>query len=144
MLTHRIRNGSRAGAIMAVVRYARGQADDRPWGRWEVVDTGERFTVKRISVKPGAKLSLQRHRHREEHWVVVSGRARVTRDAETLELGPSQAVFIPRGAVHRIECLGDEPMMFVEVQYGEVLDENDIERLEDIYGRGGPAATAGR
>lgn len=131
---------SRAGTIMAVVRYARGQADDRPWGRWEVVDAGERFTVKRISVSPGAKLSLQRHRHREEHWVVVAGRARVTRDAETFELGPSQAVFIPRGAVHRIECLGDEPLIFIEVQCGEVLDENDIERLEDIYGRGGTPA----
>lgn len=129
---------------MAVVRYVRGQADDRPWGRWEVVDTGERFTVKRITVIPGAKLSLQRHRHREEHWVVVSGRARVTRDHETLELGPSQAVFIPRGAVHRIETVGDAPLEFVEVQYGEVLDENDIERLDDIYGRGGPESPAAR
>lgn len=129
---------------MAVVRYARGETDERPWGRWEVVDTGERFTVKRITVIPGAKLSLQRHRHREEHWVIVSGRARVTRDAEVLDLGPSGAVFIPRGAVHRIEAVGREPLVFVEVQYGEVLDENDIERLEDVYGRGGKEAPAAR
>ncbi len=120
---------------MSEVMYARGDADERPWGRWEVLDVGERFVVKRISVRPGGRLSLQRHNHRQEHWVVVRGRARVTRDEETLELGPDDSVFIPLGAWHRIENPGEELMEFIEVQTGDRLDENDIERREDIYGR---------
>ncbi|HET6469867.1 MAG TPA: phosphomannose isomerase type II C-terminal cupin domain [Geminicoccaceae bacterium] len=120
---------------MAVVQYRRGDSDTRPWGRWEVLDVGEGFAVKRITVEPGAILSLQLHHHREEHWVVVRGRARVTRGEETLELGPSQSVFIPTRTAHRIMNPGDEPMEFIEVQYGEKLDENDIVRLEDRYGR---------
>ncbi len=120
---------------MSEIMYARGDADERPWGRWEVLDVGERFVVKRISVRPGGRLSLQRHNHRQEHWVVVRGRARVTRDEEILELGPDDSVFIPLGAWHRIENPGDELMEFIEVQTGDRLDENDIERREDVYGR---------
>jgi mannose-6-phosphate isomerase-like protein (cupin superfamily) len=120
---------------MAEVTYRRGDSDERPWGRWEVLDTGEGFAVKRITVSPGSILSLQLHHHREEHWVVVRGRARITRGDQVLELGRSQAVFIPLGTSHRIENPGDEPLEFVEVQVGDRLDESDIVRLEDRYGR---------
>jgi mannose-6-phosphate isomerase-like protein (cupin superfamily) len=120
---------------MAEVTYRRGDSDERPWGRWEVLDVGDGFAVKRISVKPGAILSLQLHHHREEHWVVVRGRARVTRGDETFDLARNQSVFIPIETAHRIENPGDEVMEFVEVQVGDKLDENDIVRLEDRYGR---------
>src|SRR5918911_1751087 len=113
------------GRAMAEVRYERGDSDERPWGRWEVLDTGEGFAVKRITVKPGAVLSLQLHHHRAEHWVVVDGRARVTRNDEVLELGRDQAVYLPLGARHRVENPGEEPLELVEVQIGDRLDEND-------------------
>lgn len=120
---------------MAEVNYRRGDSDERPWGRWEVLETGDGYAVKRITVKPGAILSLQLHHHREEHWVVVEGRARVTRGEEVLELGRSGSVFLPLGTPHRIENPGATPLVFVEVQVGDRLDENDIVRLEDRYGR---------
>ncbi|MEK0083346.1 phosphomannose isomerase type II C-terminal cupin domain [Benzoatithermus flavus] len=120
---------------MAEVTYRRGDRDDRPWGRWEVLDTGDGFAVKRISVDPGAILSLQLHHHREEHWIVARGRARVTRGEEVLELDRSQSVFIPVGTAHRIENPGEEMLELIEVQIGDQLDENDIVRLEDRYGR---------
>jgi mannose-1-phosphate guanylyltransferase/mannose-6-phosphate isomerase len=109
----------------------------RPWGSYDSVDAGPRFQVKRLTIKPGAKLSLQRHRHRAEHWVVVKGRARITRDAEVFELGENESTYIPVGAVHRIENPGSEPLQIVEVQSGGYLGEDDIERIEDTYGRQG-------
>ena len=120
---------------MAVVTYQRGDSDERPWGRWEVLDTGDGFAVKRLTVQPGAILSLQLHHHREEHWVVVRGRARIVRGTETLELVRNQAVFIPIETAHRIENPGEDTLEIVEVQVGDKLDENDIVRLEDRYGR---------
>lgn len=120
---------------MAEVTYRRGDNDERPWGRWEVLDTGDGFAVKRISVKPGAILSLQLHHHRAEHWVVVRGRARVTRGSETLELARDEIVFIPVETAHRIENVGEDLLEFIEVQIGDRLDESDIVRLEDRYGR---------
>jgi mannose-6-phosphate isomerase-like protein (cupin superfamily) len=120
---------------MAEVTYRRGDSDERPWGRWEVLDTGDGFAVKRISVKPGAILSLQLHHHRAEHWVVVRGRARVTRGEERLELARNDIVFIPVETAHRIENVGEEILEFVEVQIGDRLDEGDIVRLDDRYGR---------
>jgi mannose-6-phosphate isomerase-like protein (cupin superfamily) len=120
---------------MAEVTYRCGDSDDRPWGRWQVVDVGDGFAVKRITVHPGAILSLQLHHHREEHWVIVRGRARVTRGSEISELGRNQSVFIPLETAHRIENPGTEPLEFVEVQVGDRLDEADIVRLEDRYGR---------
>jgi mannose-1-phosphate guanylyltransferase/mannose-6-phosphate isomerase len=107
----------------------------RPWGYYESVDAGERFQVKRLMVKPGAALSLQLHRKRAEHWVVVSGRARVTRGEETFDLEENQSTYIPVGTRHRLENAGTEPLMIVEVQSGSYLGEDDIERFEDRYNR---------
>ncbi len=108
----------------------------RPWGYYEQVDSGDRFQVKRLMVKPGAALSLQLHRKRAEHWVVVSGRARVTRGEDTLYLEENQSTYIPVGTRHRLENAGTEPLLIIEVQSGCYLGEDDIERFEDRYGRG--------
>ena len=108
----------------------------RPWGYYESVDAGSRYQVKRLMVKPGEALSLQRHRQRAEHWVVVAGRARVTRDAEVLTVEENQSVFIPLGAKHRLENIGPEALFIVEVQSGSYFGEDDIERFEDRYNRG--------
>ena len=115
--------------------YLVGQRDQRPWGTWEILAVGGRYAVKRIVVKPGQRLSLQRHKFRGEHWVVVAGEGRVTRDAEVLSVGAGEHVLIGRGAVHRIENPGATELVFIEVQHGERLEESDIERLQDDYGR---------
>ena len=107
----------------------------RPWGYYEGVDAGPGFQVKRLMVKPGHRISLQRHRRRAEHWVVVSGVARVTRDDEVIELKPNQSTYIPAGMRHRLENAGAEPLLIVEVQSGDYLGEDDIERFEDSYNR---------
>ena len=109
----------------------------RPWGSYDSVDAGPRFQVKRLTVKPGAKLSLQKHAHRAEHWVVVKGKARITRDHEVFDLGENESTYIPIGAVHRIENPGTEPLQIIEVQSGGYLGEDDIVRLDDTYGRKG-------
>lgn len=109
----------------------------RPWGSYRGIDHGARFQVKRITVQPGAKLSLQRHRHRAEHWIVVDGMADVTRDGETFRLHPNQSTHIPLGAVHRLANPGDSPLHLIEVQCGDYLGEDDIERFADTYGRAG-------
>jgi len=97
---------------------------------------GGRFQVKRIVVHPGAALSLQSHHHRSEHWIVVEGTARVTIDAEVRLLTENQSVYIPLGAVHRMENPGKVPMVLIEVQTGSYLGEDDIIRYEDVYARG--------
>jgi mannose-1-phosphate guanylyltransferase/mannose-6-phosphate isomerase len=107
----------------------------RPWGYYETVDTGERFLVKRLMVKPGHSLSLQRHAKRAEHWVVVSGAARVTRGEEEFTLLENQSTFIPLGVKHRLANPGETPLFLVEVQSGAYLGEDDIERFDDRYGR---------
>jgi mannose-1-phosphate guanylyltransferase/mannose-6-phosphate isomerase len=107
----------------------------RPWGSYDSVDAGDRFQVKRIKVKPGAQLSLQSHTRRAEHWIVVSGIARVTRDDEVFELHANQSTYIPIGAKHRLENPGTEVLELVEVQSGDYLGEDDIVRYEDVYGR---------
>lgn len=107
----------------------------RPWGWYDSVDAGERFQVKRIVVKPGATLSLQMHHHRAEHWIVVSGTAKVTRGEETLLLSENQSTFIPLGTTHRLENPGRLPLEIIEVQSGSYLGEDDIVRFEDVYGR---------
>ncbi|HEX4984492.1 MAG TPA: mannose-1-phosphate guanylyltransferase/mannose-6-phosphate isomerase [Burkholderiales bacterium] len=107
----------------------------RPWGYYEGLDVGERFQVKRIMVKPGSKLSLQMHHHRAEHWVVVSGTARVIRGDDTILLSENQSTYIPLGTRHRLENVGKVPLHMIEVQSGGYLGEDDIVRLEDDYKR---------
>jgi len=108
----------------------------RPWGSYDSIDAGERFQVKRLVVRPGGVLSLQMHHHRAEHWVVVSGTARITRGEETFLLEENQSTYIPIGVRHRIENPGRIPLHIVEVQSGAYLGEDDIVRLDDRYGRG--------
>ena len=107
----------------------------RPWGYYQNVDAGAGFLVKQIVVKPGAKLSMQYHNHRTEHWVVVEGVARVTNGEEAFDMSANQSTYIPIGTKHRLENLTDEPLRLVEVQIGKLISEDDIVRLEDIYGR---------
>jgi mannose-1-phosphate guanylyltransferase/mannose-6-phosphate isomerase len=107
----------------------------RPWGDYEQIDKGTRYQVKRITVKPAGRLSLQSHCHRAEHWVVVSGTARVTVDEKTTLLTENQSVYIPLGAVHRLENPGKLPLELIEVQSGAYLGEDDIVRYEDVYNR---------
>jgi mannose-1-phosphate guanylyltransferase/mannose-6-phosphate isomerase len=107
----------------------------RPWGHYDSIDMGERFQVKRITVKPGAKLSVQMHHHRAEHWIVVSGSAMVTINEETKLYTENQSCYIPIGAVHALENPGKLPLELIEVQSGSYLGEDDIVRFEDKYGR---------
>lgn len=107
----------------------------RPWGKYDSVDHGERFQVKRITVKPGAKLSVQMHHHRAEHWIVVSGTAKVTIDGQDQYLTENQSVYIPITAVHALENPGKVPLELIEVQSGSYLGEDDIVRFADRYGR---------
>ena len=113
--------------------------DHRPWGWFESLATGDRFQVKRIVVKPGAALSLQSHHHRAEHWIVVEGTAKVTVDDTVRLVTENESVYIPLGAVHRMENPGRVPMVLIEVQTGRYLGEDDILRYEDVYARGGGA-----
>jgi mannose-1-phosphate guanylyltransferase/mannose-6-phosphate isomerase len=108
---------------------------DRPWGFYESLISGDRFQVKRIVVKPGDRLSLQKHYHRAEHWVVVAGTALVTRDDECILVRENESVYLPLGCVHRLENPGRIPLELIEVQSGSYLGEDDIVRLQDVYGR---------
>lgn len=107
----------------------------RPWGTYDSIDQGDRFQVKRIVVKPGGRLSLQKHYHRAEHWVVVSGTARVTCDEREFLLHENESTFIPLGSIHRLENPGTIALHLIEVQSGSYLGEDDIERFDDSYGR---------
>jgi len=109
----------------------------RPWGAYDSIDNGARFQVKRITVKPGATLSLQMHHHRAEHWIVVSGTAEVTRGEEVILLSENQSTYIPLGVTHRLKNPGKLPLELIEVQSGSYLGEDDIVRFEDQYGRVG-------
>jgi len=115
--------------------YAAGQRDTRPWGDWEVLDAGPGYVVKRIRVSPGGILSLQRHRHRSEDWTVVAGVGRVTLGERQFDLAAGQSAHVNVGEVHRIANPGSVGVIFIEVQTGVLLSEEDIERLEDSYGR---------
>jgi mannose-1-phosphate guanylyltransferase/mannose-6-phosphate isomerase len=107
----------------------------RPWGFYESLINGDRFQVKRIVVKPGEKLSLQKHFHRAEHWVVVAGTALVVRDADEQMVRENESIYLPLGCVHRLENPGRIPLELIEVQSGSYLGEDDIVRIEDTYGR---------
>lgn len=111
------------------------QRVDRPWGYYQSIHAGDRFQVKRITVNPGAKLSLQKHYHRAEHWIVVNGTAVVTRDDEQILLRENESIFVPLGCMHRLENPGKVPLNLIEVQSGPYLGEDDIVRTEDIYHR---------
>jgi mannose-1-phosphate guanylyltransferase/mannose-6-phosphate isomerase len=124
-----LKDGQRGEAVLHRKVY-------RPWGAYDSIDMAERFQVKRITVKPGAALSLQMHHHRAEHWVVVSGTARVTRGEDVFLLGENESTFIPMGTRHRLENPGKVPLELIEVQSGSYLGEDDIVRFEDVYGRG--------
>ena len=107
----------------------------RPWGKYDSIDSGDRYKVKRITVKPGAKLSVQRHHHRAEHWIVVHGSAKVTNGDKTFLLSENESTYIPIGVVHALENPGKVELELIEVQSGSYLEEDDIVRFEDIYGR---------
>lgn len=126
----RLKDGRRGEAVLHRKVY-------RPWGAYDSIDMADRFQVKRITVKPGGQLSLQMHHHRAEHWVVVSGTARVTRGEDVFLLGENESTFIPMGTKHRLENPGKVPLELIEVQSGSYLGEDDIVRFEDVYGREG-------
>ena len=117
------------------VQYQIGDADIRPWGTWKVIAIGEGYICKEICIMPKQRLSLQSHKHRSEHWIILDGNADVTLDDEVLKVESNHTVFIPKKAKHRIENRGSSPLTFVEVQTGEILDESDIQRFADEYGR---------
>jgi mannose-1-phosphate guanylyltransferase/mannose-6-phosphate isomerase len=134
----------RAQDVKKIVEALRGakrsEAEDhpkvyRPWGWYESLTSAPQFQVKRIAVKPGHKLSLQMHHRRAEHWIVVRGTARVTRNDEVFVLVANQSTFIPLGARHRLENAGSDLLEIVEVQSGDYFGEDDIVRFEDSYGR---------
>ena len=109
--------------------------DRRPWGTFTVLDEGENFKVKRIEVLPGKRLSYQKHAQRAEHWFVVQGSARVTLDDREITVASGEAIDIAVGSAHRVENPGDELLVFIEVQRGTYLGEDDIVRLQDDFGR---------
>jgi mannose-6-phosphate isomerase len=111
--------------------------DQRPWGTYTVLEEGTTFKVKRIEVLPGKRLSYQKHSQRAEHWVVVEGTAKVTLDGNEITVRTGEAIDIPIGAAHRVENPGETDLIFIEVQRGNYLGEDDIERLHDDYGRAG-------
>ena len=140
LVAHRDRAQEVKGLVEALARAGRAEATSpavvhRPWGHYRTVDSGQGFQVKRIVVNPGGRLSLQRHARRAEHWVVVAGTAEVTVGEETRRLGPTESVMIPLGASHRLANPGDTPLHLIEVQSGAYVGEDDIERLDDAYGR---------
>jgi mannose-1-phosphate guanylyltransferase/mannose-6-phosphate isomerase len=107
----------------------------RPWGSFEIIDAGDKFKVKKITVKPNSSLSLQMHHHRAEHWVVVKGVAEITNGENVITLTENQSTYIPRGQTHRLANPGKNPLEIIEVQSGSYLGEDDIVRFEDTYGR---------
>ena len=125
------------GSWQALWRTSQGRGETviRPWGSFTSIAKGEGFQVKEIVVNPGSRISLQRHKHRREYWTVVAGSARVTRDDEVFDLAMNESVEIPLGAKHRLENPGSEPLHIIEVQFGDYLGEDDIERFADDFGR---------
>ncbi len=111
------------------------ESQDRPWGSWHVIDDGQGYKVKRIVVKPGARLSLQTHKHRSEHWVVIFGIATCTVDDQVVVAGPGDSIDVPKGASHRLSNEHSEDLQIIEVQHGAYTGEDDICRLEDDFGR---------
>jgi mannose-6-phosphate isomerase len=115
--------------------YLPGESDVRPWGKWEVLYCGDGYIIKKIEVKPGENLSIQYHKHRNEVWTIVSGQARAKINKKELQLRKGETVYIPLGINHSIENITEEGLIFIEIQMGSILQENDIVRLSDKYGR---------
>ena len=111
------------------------ERETRPWGEYIVIDQGDCFKVKRITVYPGGKLSLQYHNHRSEHWTIVSGIGSVKAGSRSKMIGSNESIYIDIKEIHSIENSHDKELVFIEVQHGEILEENDIVRISDIYGR---------
>ena len=108
---------------------------NKPWGSYQIIDQGENFVVKNIVVKPNCKLSLQSHEHRSEHWIIVEGRAEVNINGNITTLETNQSTYIPSKTKHRLANNYDKNLIIIEVWYGEILNEEDITRYEDIYNR---------
>ena len=117
------------------IYYRVGDKDTRPWGTWEVIDTGLNYIVKKIIVMPGQQLSLQLHHHRDESWMIADGTAEVTLDDQIFSAPANTPIVIRAEQKHRVANRTDKPVTFIEIQTGETLDENDIVRLQDDYGR---------
>lgn len=116
--------------------YSKNEIGTRPWGRWTVLDAGLGFTVKKIEIDPGHRLSLQFHHHRCEHWLVIAGKGMLELDEEKRVIETGSHVYIPLKAVHRVKNTGTAVLSILELQQGDVLDEEDIVRLDDDYARG--------
>ena len=108
---------------------------NKPWGSFEIIDEGDKYTIKKIIVHPGGKLSLQSHEYRSEHWLIASGVAEVIIDEKTYSLKENDNIFIPRGSKHRLTNAGSANLIVIEMWFGDKLDEGDIKRYEDIYSR---------
>ena len=108
---------------------------NKPWGSFEIIDEGEKYTIKKIIVRPGGKLSLQSHEHRSEHWLIANGVAEVIIDDIVHSLKVNDHIFIPIGSKHRLSNVGSENLIVIEMWFGDKLDENDIKRYDDIYNR---------
>jgi mannose-6-phosphate isomerase len=128
-------SGGRKREIVAGVKSRPLESERRPWGSFHTLEEGPGYKIKRLVILPDSRLSLQKHRHRAEHWVVVSGKPTVVRGRETVALRPRQCAVIPRGAWHRIENRGRTTVIVIEVQHGAYLGEDDIIRKQDDYGR---------
>jgi mannose-1-phosphate guanylyltransferase/mannose-6-phosphate isomerase len=129
-IVDRLNRDSRKEALEHVTTF-------RPWGSYTVLEEGERYKIKRIVVNPGARLSLQMHYHRSEHWVVIKGAARVTIGDKEINIHENESVYVPKSTLHRLENPGKVPLEIIEVQNGEYVGEDDIVRVDDIYGRKG-------
>lgn len=117
------------------VQYKTGDHDTRPWGTWAVIDVGDKHIVKRITVNPGARLSLQFHKHRAERWTAVAGDGVAEIEGVSYPFSLGKTVDIPLSAKHRVSNPGKVPLIFIEIQYGDILSEDDIIRIEDDYNR---------
>lgn len=117
------------------IHYKTGDHDTRPWGKWETINVNDKYVIKQITVHPKGKLSLQKHNYRHEHWIIVQGSALITLNDKQFSCHENDHVFIPAQTIHRVENDKNENLIFIEIQTGEILDENDIIRLEDIYNR---------
>lgn len=120
---------------MNAQNYKVGQQDDRPWGRWLVMDVMPRSVVKKLMIDPGKRISLQRHRHRSERWMVVDGVATVQCDSQVHEVHAGEQIYLPKGCLHRLGNDSCQPVTVIEIQFGDILSEDDIERFNDDYGR---------